>query len=65
MINMQGHCSFAKEYLGAQVSGIVAIKPGSEEDLMQAVASVGPISVAIDCVDAVFNYDSGEFWSRK
>ena len=32
-----------------------------EEELKKAVATVGPITVGIDCEDDMFNYDSGEY----
>jgi cathepsin L len=41
-------CSFKKQSVGADDSGFVDIDEGSEEKLMQAVATVGPVSVAID-----------------
>ena len=30
------------------MSGVVSIKSGSEQDLLAAVATVGPIAVAVD-----------------
>ena len=32
-----------------------------EEELKKAVATVGPITVGIDCEDDMFNYDSGKY----
>ncbi len=36
------------------MSGSVSIKSGSEEDLLTAVANVGPVSVAIDGANNAF-----------
>ncbi len=36
------------------MSGSVSIKSGSEEDLLTAVANVGPVSVAIDGANSAF-----------
>ena len=43
-----GKCLFKKEDIGATCTGFVNIKKGSEVDLLNAVATIGPISVAID-----------------
>ena len=44
----------------ARCTGFVDIQPGSEEQLMSAAASMGPISVAIDSSHSSFqSYDSG------
>ena len=44
----QGQCRFNKSYNGASEAGIVSITSGNESDLRAAVATAGPISVAID-----------------
>ena len=43
-----GDCLFKKENIGATCTGFVNIKKGDENDLLNAVATVGPVSVAID-----------------
>jgi hypothetical protein len=43
-----GKCLFKKEDIGATCTGFVNIKKGSEADLQKAVATIGPVSVAID-----------------
>ena len=44
----QSSCIYDKSYRGASMSGSVLISSGSEGDLMNAVAFVGPVTVAID-----------------
>ncbi|GFS64423.1 cathepsin L [Nephila pilipes] len=44
----EGTCHFKKSSVGATVTGYVDIPSGDEKALKQAVATVGPISVAID-----------------
>ena len=43
-----GKCRFKKQDIGATEAGCMDIDSGSEADLQKAVATVGPISVAID-----------------
>ncbi|GFU80474.1 cathepsin L [Trichonephila clavipes] len=45
---LQGSCTFKSSSVGATCTGHVDIPSGDEEALKQAVASVGPVSVAID-----------------
>merc|ERR1712170_38022 len=42
------NCHFGPRSVGATDKGFVDVTKGSEEDLQKAVATVGPISVAID-----------------
>ncbi|XP_055947510.1 procathepsin L-like [Argiope bruennichi] len=44
----QGDCNFRPNHVGAKITGFVELPPGDEKALRDAVASVGPISVAID-----------------
>lgn len=44
----QSQCKFSKSYVGATATGVLKITPGSESDLQIAVATAGPVSVAID-----------------
>lgn len=57
---MEGSCQFNASNVGATMTGYVNITEGSESDLQAAVASVGPISVAIDAGHLSFQlYHSG------
>jgi len=55
-------CRFKPENTGASDAGHVRIKSGSESDLESAIATVGPISVAIDASQPSFQfYKSGVY----
>lgn len=41
-------CNFDSDSIGADISGIIAITRGNEYHLQSAVATAGPISVAVD-----------------
>ena len=49
-----GNCRFKRADVGANDTGYVDIRSGSESDLKIAVATVGPISVAIDAMGRRF-----------
>jgi len=49
-------CRFKKDNIGADDTGFVDVKSGSESDLQSASASVGPISVAIDAGHMSFQF---------
>jgi len=51
-----GQCRFKPENTGASDSGHVTIQSGSEGDLEAAIATVGPISVAIDASQSSFQF---------
>ncbi|XP_033127822.1 cathepsin L1-like [Anneissia japonica] len=59
-IAVQNKCSFDGSCVAARCTGYVDLPPGNEVALKEAVASVGPISVAIDASRASFKlYTSG------
>ena len=58
-------CKFSSRSIGATVTGYVDIEP-TEAALQQAVATIGPISVAIDAGQASFQpYTSGVYYERN
>ncbi|PVD36392.1 hypothetical protein C0Q70_03374 [Pomacea canaliculata] len=59
-------CKFKRAYVGANDTGFVDIASGNENDLQEAIASVGPISVAIDASHNSFQlYKSGVYYEKK
>lgn len=44
----QKTCNFSYDGVGATMTGIVIIPSGSETSLQAAVASAGPVAVAVD-----------------
>lgn len=55
-------CHFNKKTIGATCSGFVDITSGDETALQQAVATIGPVSIAIDVTEDKFMfYKSGIF----
>ncbi len=52
-------CKFSETNIGASDVGFVDIPVGSEEMLMKALATVGPVSVAIDASQHSFQFYSG------
>jgi len=63
---MNGKCVFDKKNVGANDTGFMDIKAQSESDLQAAIATVGPISVAIDANHPSFQlYKSGVYNERS
>jgi len=62
---VQGTCEYKAANVGATDTGFVDIESGSEDALQKAVASVGPVSVAIDASHFSFQfYHSGVYDSK-
>lgn len=60
-----GSCKFNPANIGATENTCMDIERGSEDDLQKAVATVGPISVAIDAGHRSFQmYRSGVYVER-
>ena len=56
------NCEFDQSRVAASLTGFVDVTRGDEEALKQAVATVGPVSVAIDASHSSFqSYRSGQF----
>jgi len=56
-------CHFNKNQIGSTCSGYVDLEPGNENALKEAVATVGPVSVAIDVTEKKFMlYKDGVFF---
>lgn len=60
-----GPCKFNKANVGATDTGFTDIKKGSEDDLQQAVATMGPISVGIDASHPSFQMYRRGIYSEK
>lgn len=57
-----GVCKYNADNKGGSCSGFVDVKPGSETDLMNAIAANGPVSIAIDASHFSFQmYSSGVY----
>lgn len=57
-----GTCKFVQNKVAAKVTGFVDVKSGDENALKEAVATIGPISVAIDASSIFFQfYHSGVY----
>lgn len=59
-------CRYNPSHSGATDKGFVDIAQGDEKALMEAVATVGPVSVAIDASSSKFQfYKKGVFYNSK
>jgi len=61
-----GHCRFKPADIGATVAGYTDVPEGDEAALTQAIATVGPISVAIDASHFSFQlYHTGVYYEKR
>lgn len=56
---VQGKCRYQSRYIAATCSGYRTIPQGDEQALLQAVASKGPIAVAIAANSNFMSYNGG------
>ncbi|XP_059138704.1 procathepsin L-like [Physella acuta] len=62
----QGLCKFSKNSIGATMTGYACLPAGDEDALKEAVATVGPVSVAIDSRPLEFkSYKFGVLYSAS
>ena len=63
---MDGQCRFSSSDIGATVTGYVSLASDDEDALMQAVSSIGPISVSIDAsLKSFMHYSSGIYYDKQ
>ncbi|KAK9729692.1 Cathepsin propeptide inhibitor domain (I29) [Popillia japonica] len=57
------YCRFSPSYIGATATGLVDIPSQNEQALLQAVATIAPVSVAIDASHTSFQfYEEGVYY---
>ncbi|CAO1340688.1 unnamed protein product [Diamesa tonsa] len=61
---VEGRCAFNKKNVGAICRGFSNIPRGNEESLKNAVATKGPIAVAINVGHSFQSYHSGVYYER-
>lgn len=62
---LDGNCNYLKNSTGANVKNVVNISKGDTSSLLQAVYTIGPISIAIDTSDNFQFYSSGIYSSSE
>lgn len=61
----QGPCRFDKNKVVVKVKAFYQIRSGDESQLQEAVGTIGPISVAIDCSPRAFNSYAGGIYDEE
>jgi len=62
---LDGKCKFERKSVGAEDTGFVDIPSGDEQALKEAVATQGPVSIAIDASHTSFQlYKSGVYFDQ-
>lgn len=61
-IMMDGLCTFRRDRVGAKISGYVNVTMGDENALKDAVATMGPISVAIQVLESLVFFGQGVYY---
>ena len=64
LLKQNGQCVYDVTKVVANLTGCVDIPEGSESDLQDAVAKVGPISVAIDASHISFQLYAGGLYEK-
>ncbi|XP_044539739.1 procathepsin L-like, partial [Gracilinanus agilis] len=65
-VGKDSYCKYKPECSGASITGFVDIPSGQEGALMEAVATVGPISAGIDTSNPSFRfYESGVYFEPQ
>ncbi|KAJ4459671.1 putative Cysteine proteinase 3 [Paratrimastix pyriformis] len=62
---VDGKCKYSTSCIGATVSGMYNVTEGSETDLADAVATRGPVSIAIDASHMSFQFYSTGVYDEK
>jgi len=60
-----GSCKFKSDSVGATISAVVNITALAENDLVDAVANKGPVSICFDVVSDFMHYSSGVYSSKR
>lgn len=58
----QGNCNFERSAVAATDNGYILLKQGSEQELLKAVASIGPMAVYIHAATSLMSYRSGVYY---